>query len=50
MSLLGTFVLFSGVNDQNVRTFAVLYVLGNIIGNINFLIYILPCLIQKNKF
>jgi hypothetical protein len=31
LSLMGTLVLFGGTNSKNIRTFAVLYVLGNII-------------------
>lgn len=34
LSLMGTLVLFGGTNSKNIRTFAVLYVLGNIIGKI----------------
>lgn len=30
LSLLGTLVLFGGTNSKNIRTFAVLYVLGNV--------------------
>lgn len=32
LSLIGTFVLFGGTSDNNIRIFAVLYVLGNVIG------------------
>lgn len=31
LSLMGTLVLFGGTNSTNIRTFAVLYVLGNVI-------------------
>jgi len=31
LSLIGTFVLFGGTSDNNIRIFAVLYVLGNVI-------------------
>ena len=32
LSLIGTFILFGGTSATNVRLFAVLYVLGNVIG------------------
>lgn len=34
MSLLGTLILFGGTNSSNLSLFAVLYVLGNIIGKL----------------
>lgn len=36
LSLMGTLVLFGGTNSKNIRTFAVLYVFGNIIGTCIF--------------
>lgn len=40
LSLMGTLVLFGGTNSTNIRTFAVLYVLGNVIGKILFVFQI----------
>ncbi len=37
LSLMGTLVLFGGTNAKNIRVFAVLYVLGNVVGMLSCL-------------